>query len=638
VTKPFIFLMAAINIVIIGLAFIAFLPDAPAQTTRSESAKTLLDMSQVVQKRLVPTSDQVTAVRNQDPVARGLTVTIQPGKDDYPGLNIKPEGAAWNLSAFGHVEARVVNTGTKPLSVALRVDNAENGQDNPWNTESISLEPGKSGTVTTIFGYTYGHKPGYALKSTAIVNLLLFTGKSDTVQSFRIESLAAGGQTGETPAVVPEDVRLKPPHGALFSARVKVVSQDGHASFTGTSDHQSLQVVFTPSPGVHSVSVTPDIGRWDLRDYLAVVVAVRNMGQTPIAPRVRLESNGGVSDWVSSAAPLRPGAASEITVPFGGVSPADLTRKETGSHVTSDAVSAVTLASEGAQGEQRLRVESIQAALPPQKQMPIWLGQRPPVAGDWVKTLDDEFNGTALDQSVWSIYGNNDWDQQTHWSKADVLLGGGVIRLRYEKKTGFRNDNPAQKSSAYAAGYLHTYDKWAQRYGYFEARMKLPTAPGLWPAFWMMPDRGVAAGPEQWRRQDTGNGGMEFDIMEHLTRWGPHRYNIAMHYDGYGKDHKQTGSDKIYVQPDKDGFLTCGLLWTPGSAVYYCNGREVMRWEDPRISHVPAMLMFTLPQGGWDNSIVKDARLPDDFVIDYVRVWQRKDLASASDGKKTSAK
>ena len=41
------------------------------------------------------------------------------------------------------------------------------------------------------------------------------------------------------------------------------------------------------------------------------------------------------------------------------------------------------------------------------------------------------------------------------------------------------------------------------------------------------------------------------------------------------------------MQPDKDGFITSGLLWTPGSAIYYCNGREVLRWENPRISSVP---------------------------------------------------
>ncbi len=95
-----------------------------------------------------------------------------------------------------------------------------------------------------------------------------------------------------------------------------------------------------------------------------------------------------------------------------------------------------------------------------------------------------------------------------------------------------------------------------------------------------------------------------------------------MHWDGYGKEHKTTGTGNIYVQPDQDGFLTCGLLWQPGLAVYYCNGLEVLRWEDPRISNVPSQLIFTLPCGGWDNTAVDDAQLPADFVIDYVRVWQ----------------
>ena len=53
--------------------------------------------------------------------------------------------------------------------------------------------------------------------------------------------------------------------------------------------------------------------------------------------------------------------------------------------------------------------------------------------------------------------------------------------------------------------------------------------------------------------------------MEHLTRWGPYRYNIAMHWDGYGKEHKSTGSDRIYVQPDADGFIAAGLLGSPAT-------------------------------------------------------------------------
>ena len=60
----------------------------------------------------------------------------------------------------------------------------------------------------------------------------------------------------------------------------------------------------------------------------------------------------------------------------------------------------------------------------------------------------------------------------------------------------------------------------------------------------------------------------------------------------------------------------------------------MLRWNRPAyLERVPEILMFTLPMGGWDNSALDETKLPADFVIDYVRVWQRRDLASAVDGK-----
>ena len=119
---------------------------------------------------------------------------------------------------------------------------------------------------------------------------------------------------------------------------------------------------------------------------------------------------------------------------------------------------------------------------------------------------------------------------------------------------------------------------------------------------------------------------LEFDIMEHLTRWGPYRFNIAAHWDGYGKKHKATGSTAVYTAHDAEGFITAGLLWLPGQVVYYANGQEVARWEHERVCSVPSYPIFYLVSGGWDNNALDDAQLPDDFVIDYIRVWQRHDL------------
>jgi beta-glucanase (GH16 family) len=92
------------------------------------------------------------------------------------------------------------------------------------------------------------------------------------------------------------------------------------------------------------------------------------------------------------------------------------------------------------------------------------------------------------------------------------------------------------------------------------------------------------------------------------------------------------------VQADKDGFITSGLLWTPGTIVFYCNGKELWRWEDPRVSNVPSHFIIEMTMGGWDNNALDDAQLPADYLIDYVRAWQRKDLASSADGYLPAAK
>jgi beta-glucanase (GH16 family) len=244
---------------------------------------------------------------------------------------------------------------------------------------------------------------------------------------------------------------------------------------------------------------------------------------------------------------------------------------------------------------------------------------------------EDHFAGHAIDLTRWNVHAPNYGSKQMHFSKDNVLVQDGRMILHFEKKRGHHNDDPQGYESDYATGWADTYGKWVQRYGYFEARMKLPTAPSIFPAFWLMPDRGAAAGP-QWKRGDTGHGGMEADILENLTIWGPYRYSIAMHWDGYQKNHKTFACANNYIQPDKEGFITVGLLWTPGSAVFYANGRETARWESPRVCSVPSYIIFDNNIGGWEKEPMDDARLPADLAVDYVRVWQRKDLASRADG------
>ena len=449
------------------------------------------------------------------------------------------------------------------------------------------------------------------------------------------------------------NARTKPKNGIVFSAKptgdpVPEIDSVGEAQ--GKLTEQGLSITLPAGASEHSVILKPVVGFWDLRDGAVLHVRVKNSGQTPVTPSVQLASKLGSTDCITAPAPLAPGAEQEILVPFAASTPGKAidppkpgyfgVEKGTGTEFLSDAAGPITISAKH-EGEASLLVESIVCDAPVAP-LPPWLGKRPPVTGDWVMTFNDEFDGSTIDKRKWNIYGANYWDKRTHWSKNNLILGGGVVKQHFEKKRGHQNDDPKQmldltnpktSESDYACGFLETYGKWVQRYGYFEARVKLPVAPGLWPTFWLMPDRGAAAGPQS-KRQNTYAPGMEMDIMEHLTRWGPHRYNIANHWDGYGKDHKTNSSTCNYILPDKDGFITVGLLWTPGSVVYYGNGKEMLRYDSPRVSTLPSNIIFETTTGGWDNDAVDDSKLPVDYVIDYVRVWQRKDLASPADGFK----
>ena len=342
----------------------------------------------------------------------------------------------------------------------------------------------------------------------------------------------------------------------------------------------------------------PAEGLWNLNEHVQVTLKVKNVGETSITPAVRVESESGPTDQVTAEAPLAPGAETELVIPFaakvpwtGEVDPAHMDPKAkgswkrlpgTGNDYRSNMTTGIVLVSDQTPGAKSLLVTSIVAGQPELK-LPDWLGQRPPVDGEWVQTLTEEFDGDTIDLQRWNVQSSNWWDKRMHFSKDQIIVKDGHLTLRMEKKPGHHNDDPAGAFTDYAAGQPDTYGKWTQRYGYFEIRQKQPTAKCCWPGFWMMPDRGAAFAGD---RGSTADGGMEFDITESQSSWGIHRFNIACHWDGYGSGHKAFGTSSNYVQADKDGFIVVGLLWLPGSFVVYGNGQEIYRWDSPRMSPI----------------------------------------------------
>ena len=89
----------------------------------------------------------------------------------------------------------------------------------------------------------------------------------------------------------------------------------------------------------------------------------------------------------------------------------------TGTQFTSDAVTGVTFFSDENAGRSSFAIESIIAAAPPVP-LPEWMGRRPPVAGEWSQTFNEDFNGNAIDLHKWNLYSANYWDQLSQIGRA----------------------------------------------------------------------------------------------------------------------------------------------------------------------------------------------------------------------------
>ena len=646
-----------------------------AQKVRADGAvmpKLLLDPnSAVAQQQLEPSfgvGEQVSAKAE----ASGINLVIRKGEAPWPGLVVKPaDGKPWNLALYGHVEAKITNTGDTEGVINLRVDNTSVPGENRWNAEMKKLAPKQTAVIRVYFGYSYNFQRGYKLDATAVTRLLFFCSKPDRDFSFRIEDIKAAGWEGETIGVNLDEARIKPAKGVVFDATKPArdsvsVKASGSAQAALSTSGGTVIVKFADT-AKSSVLVKPAIGGfWDLGDHMRLVVRFRNTGTTPCAPGLFLESSDGPTKVCTPTTPVAPGQEGSIIIPFAPdvawKAPTDVAQADsqkgghwdrmpgTGTAFRNHKVRALSILPDAQAGSTSLEIISMIADQPP-VHLPTWLGKRPPVSGDWIQTLDEEFDGKALNDKLWSVYWYNWWDKRQHYSKDNTFLRNGKLVIRTEKKTGRHNDGasvgmpgePNDTVTPYATGWADTFGKWTQRYGYFEFRAKLPTQACLWPGIWLMPDRGLAKFPDglpavNWEgfkgRTDTFNGGMEIDIMEAQSIWGPHRFNIACHWDGYSKEHKKLGTSANYVATDAEGFIVIGMLWLPGSLTFYGNGEEIWRWESSRITAEQMYVQFQNMLGGWEADPLDDTQFPADFEIDYMRVWQRRDLATPQDGPK----
>jgi beta-glucanase (GH16 family) len=224
----------------------------------------------------------------------------------------------------------------------------------------------------------------------------------------------------------------------------------------------------------------------------------------------------------------------------------------------------------------------------------------PPAPGKtWTMAWHDEFEGTTLDTSRWGEHGRGK-RKDGWWSRDAVSLDGRGHLVIKTSKDGEK----------YVDGCVSSQGKFEHTYGYYVARIQLQKQPGHWSAFWMM-------SPGVGKVGDEGRDGTEIDIME--KPWRDDRVQHTLHWDGYGKAHKSEGK-VVHVSGVMEGFHTFGLLWTPEEYVYFVDGVETWRSKAGGVSRVPEYLLLSDEVGTWGGDITK-AVLPDEFLVDYVRVY-----------------
>jgi len=392
--------------------------DPPAVEPQGDALIDLTDPKAA--ERFGKSTDQIAITLSDDPDKPGLNVKIEKGPDGYPGIDLKPtKGGAWDLSDHGHVVMRVTNTSDTNFGINLRVDNPGDWKKSPWNTEGTWFKPGETKDIKVIFGYQHGKKKGYPLDPSKVTQVLIFTSKANKPLSYRLESLMVGGPAGETPPVDPKSIRIKPDDSYLIGGKVKpeldkqVKADD--AVKVNLADDNALLFTLPADKDRHAIQLQPPVGRWDLRNATDVRVKLTNTGDVPVTAAVKVSNDAHhATDTIKTDA-IAPGQSMEVVVPFAAATPwvgADEIKhahqdgkRGTGSNFSSDKADAVRM-HVSHNGAAELRIDSVRAVVTPIER-PDWLGQRPPIEGDWKLTFDEDFKADQIDMTKWQIYGPN---------------------------------------------------------------------------------------------------------------------------------------------------------------------------------------------------------------------------------------
>lgn len=233
----------------------------------------------------------------------------------------------------------------------------------------------------------------------------------------------------------------------------------------------------------------------------------------------------------------------------------------------------------------------------------------------------DEFDGPSgqlPDPSRWSFdvgtdWGNSQLEYDTARPENASLDGAGdlVITARQESWQG----------QSYTSARINTLGHFEQAGGRFEARMRMPSGRGTWPAFWLLGSDFPTAG---W----PGCG--EIDVMEYRGQ-EPTVLHGSLHGPGYSGGSALTTAYDVPGAPMDSAFHVYAVDWTSSKITWSVDGRDyfaVTPNDVPRggtwvFNHAFFVILDFAVGGNFVGPPDAGTTFPQRFVVDYVRVYKK---------------
>ena len=227
----------------------------------------------------------------------------------------------------------------------------------------------------------------------------------------------------------------------------------------------------------------------------------------------------------------------------------------------------------------------------------------------------DEFDGTTLNLDNWTYelgdgcpnlcgWGNNELQEYTD---DNHRLEDGMLIISAKKGS----------NSNYTSTRIKTKGKQEFQYGRIEARVKVPSGAGMWPAFWAL---GNDIETNSWP-----NCG-EIDIVEYVGK-NPGQIFTSVHTpSSYGNTVNSMITNVPNVEED---FHNYAVEWNENFIDFFFDDTRVYTYfvqtknQNTWPFNKPFFFILNLAVGGnFGGPVANNIEFPREFIIDYVRVYQ----------------